>query len=91
MAAGFAQPSGALKQFGGANNHPHDGWSQTFWRSQRPFSNTLAHAGAVCSGGALMSVPICKAAALVVSMAGRGGFRCGCLRLALPTTSPSHR
>ena len=26
-----------------------------------------------------------------VSMAGRGGFRCGCLRLALPTTSPSPR
>ncbi|QDT59378.1 hypothetical protein SV7mr_18850 [Stieleria bergensis] len=31
-----------------------------------------------------MMVQSCKAATLMISMAGRGGFRCGCLRLALP-------
>ena len=45
----------------------------------------------VCGGGALLSVQICKEEYSIVSMAGRGGFRCGCLRWALPTTSPSPR
>ncbi|QDT58361.1 hypothetical protein SV7mr_08510 [Stieleria bergensis] len=83
MAAGFAQPSGALTQFGGANNHPHDGWSQTFWRSQRPFSNNLPLAGAVCGGGLRWwradGCEDLQVGGFACLKAGRGGFRCGWL------------